>query len=103
MFAGVDREAVVEALRSDGLVSGLMLPLAIHEEIASVAQRIEDLRRRPLPPASDDVADPRPLARELIKTLPAPEYPQQYRLAGRATTLGLVRSRDKRHCHDQAR
>ncbi|RRI05503.1 hypothetical protein EH240_06375 [Mesorhizobium tamadayense] len=39
MFTGVDRKAVVEALRSDGLFSGLMLPPAIHGEIAAFAQR----------------------------------------------------------------
>ena len=39
MFAGVEREAVVEALRSDGLFSGLVLPQAVHEEIASFAGR----------------------------------------------------------------
>ncbi|RWK56753.1 hypothetical protein [Mesorhizobium sp.] len=39
MFAGVDRDAVVGALRSDGLFSGLALPQSIHEEIASFAQR----------------------------------------------------------------
>ncbi|MGX8009279.1 hypothetical protein ACVDG8_009815 [Mesorhizobium sp. ORM8.1] len=37
MFTGVDRDGVVEALRSDGLFSGLMLPPAIHEEIAAFA------------------------------------------------------------------
>lgn len=39
MFTGVERGAVVEALRSDGLFSGLVLPPAIHEEIADFAQR----------------------------------------------------------------
>ncbi|RVA22575.1 hypothetical protein EN935_29705, partial [Mesorhizobium sp. M7D.F.Ca.US.004.03.1.1] len=39
MFAGVEREAVVEALRSDGLFSGLVLPPDIHEEIADFAGR----------------------------------------------------------------
>jgi hypothetical protein len=39
MFAGVEREAVVEALRSDGLFSGLVLPSDIHEEIADFAGR----------------------------------------------------------------
>ncbi|RJT39994.1 hypothetical protein D3227_11440 [Mesorhizobium waimense] len=39
MFAGVDRAAVVGALKADGLFSGLVLPQAIHEEIASFAER----------------------------------------------------------------
>ncbi|RTL95981.1 MAG: hypothetical protein EKK31_28810 [Hyphomicrobiales bacterium] len=39
MFTGVDRQAVVEALRSDGLFPGLILPQAIHEEIAAFARR----------------------------------------------------------------
>ncbi|RUW97212.1 hypothetical protein EOA35_26025, partial [Mesorhizobium sp. M8A.F.Ca.ET.023.01.1.1] len=39
MFRGVQREAVVDALRSDGLFSGLILPPDIHEEIASFARR----------------------------------------------------------------
>jgi hypothetical protein len=39
MFTGIEREAVVEALRADGLFSSLMLPPAIHEEIAAFAQR----------------------------------------------------------------
>ncbi|TIT80108.1 MAG: hypothetical protein E5W56_10630, partial [Mesorhizobium sp.] len=39
MFTGTDREAVVEALRSEGLFSGFMLPPSIHEEIAAFAQR----------------------------------------------------------------
>jgi hypothetical protein len=39
MFAGVDRQAVVMALRSDGLFPGLVLPRAIHEEIAAFARR----------------------------------------------------------------
>src|SRR5689334_5374276 len=39
MFAGVERSGAVEALRSDGLFSGLMLPPAIHEEIADFARR----------------------------------------------------------------
>ncbi len=39
MFAGVDRAAAVRALKSDGLFSGLLLPQAIHEEIASFAER----------------------------------------------------------------
>ncbi|MBN9271758.1 MAG: hypothetical protein J0J15_16250 [Mesorhizobium sp.] len=39
MFDGIDPEAVVEALRSDGLFSGFLLPPAIHEEIAAFAQR----------------------------------------------------------------
>ena len=39
MFAGVDRAAVVGALKSDGLFSGLVLPQAIHEEITSFARR----------------------------------------------------------------
>lgn len=34
MFTGVDRGSVVNALRSDGLYSGLVLPPSIHEEIA---------------------------------------------------------------------
>ncbi|MER9215429.1 hypothetical protein NKI54_25745 [Mesorhizobium sp. M0663] len=38
MFAGVDRNAVVGALRTEGLYSGLMLPAAIHEEIARFAE-----------------------------------------------------------------
>ncbi|MDX8463713.1 hypothetical protein RFM67_33415, partial [Mesorhizobium sp. VK2D] len=39
MFTGIERKAVVEALRSDGLFSGFMLPKEIHEEIAAFAQR----------------------------------------------------------------
>lgn len=39
MFTGVDREAAVDALRSDGLFSGLVLPPSIHEEIARFAGR----------------------------------------------------------------
>lgn len=39
MFAGVDRSTAVEALRSEGLFSGLMLPPAIHQEIADFARR----------------------------------------------------------------
>jgi hypothetical protein len=39
MFTGVDRDDVVEALRSDGLFSGLMLPPAIHERIAAFAAK----------------------------------------------------------------
>jgi hypothetical protein len=39
MFAGVGCEAVVDALRTDGLFSGLVLPQAIHEEIADFAGR----------------------------------------------------------------
>jgi hypothetical protein len=39
MFAGISREAVVDALRTDGLCSGLVLPKAIHEEIADFAGR----------------------------------------------------------------
>ncbi|MFA6153380.1 hypothetical protein [Mesorhizobium sp.] len=39
MFRGVDRAAAVNALRSDGLFSGLVLPAAIHEEIARFAER----------------------------------------------------------------
>ena len=39
MFAGVDRAAAVRALKSDGLFLGLLLPQAIHEEIASFAER----------------------------------------------------------------
>ena len=39
MFAGVERGAVVDALRSDGLFSGLVLPPDIHEEIADFAGR----------------------------------------------------------------
>ncbi|TKB36449.1 MAG: hypothetical protein E5W81_28235, partial [Mesorhizobium sp.] len=38
MFAGVDRDAVVGALQTEGLYSGLMLPAAIHEEIARFAE-----------------------------------------------------------------
>ncbi|MER9115930.1 hypothetical protein NKH93_04835 [Mesorhizobium sp. M0954] len=38
MFAGVDRDAVVGALRTEGLCSGLMLPAAIHDEIARFAE-----------------------------------------------------------------
>jgi hypothetical protein len=38
MFAGVDRETAVEALRSEGLFSGFMLPPAIYEEIVAFAQ-----------------------------------------------------------------
>jgi hypothetical protein len=38
MFAGVDRKTVVDALRSDGLFSGLVLPQSIHDEIASFAE-----------------------------------------------------------------
>ncbi|MGX5846401.1 hypothetical protein ACWGTO_04910 [Mesorhizobium sp. PL10] len=38
MFRGVDLNSVVEALRSDGLFSGLVLPQAVHEEITSFAQ-----------------------------------------------------------------
>ena len=37
MFRGVDLKSIVAALRSDGLFSGLVLPQAIHEEIASFA------------------------------------------------------------------
>ncbi|TKD46622.1 MAG: hypothetical protein E5W98_09820 [Mesorhizobium sp.] len=39
MFTGVDRDAVVGALRSDGLFSGLALPSSVHQEIASFSQR----------------------------------------------------------------
>jgi hypothetical protein len=39
MFTGVDRTAAVDALKSDGLFSGLVLPSSIHEEIASFARR----------------------------------------------------------------
>ncbi|QPC94200.1 hypothetical protein [Mesorhizobium sp. INR15] len=39
IFTGVDRDAVVAGLRSEGLFSGLALPASIHEEIASFAQR----------------------------------------------------------------
>lgn len=39
MFTGVDRDAVVGALRSDGLFSGLALPSSVYQEIASFAQR----------------------------------------------------------------
>ncbi|MDG4876593.1 hypothetical protein P9273_15970 [Mesorhizobium sp. WSM4935] len=39
MFVGTDRAAAVEALRAEGLFSGLMLPSAIHQEIAAFAQR----------------------------------------------------------------
>ncbi|AZO31658.1 MULTISPECIES: hypothetical protein [unclassified Mesorhizobium] len=39
IFTGIERGVVVEALRSDGLFSGFMLPPAIHEEIAAFAQR----------------------------------------------------------------
>jgi hypothetical protein len=39
MFAGVDRSTAVEALHSEGLFSGLMLPPAIHQEIADFARR----------------------------------------------------------------
>ncbi|CAH2401833.1 hypothetical protein [Mesorhizobium escarrei] len=39
MFTGVDRDAVVSALRSEGLFSGLALPSSVHGEIASFAQR----------------------------------------------------------------
>ena len=39
MFSGVNREAAVDALRSDGLFSGLLLPPSIHEEIARFAGR----------------------------------------------------------------
>lgn len=39
MFTSVDREAAVDALRSDGLFSGLVLPSSIHEEIARFAGR----------------------------------------------------------------
>ncbi|UDL91762.1 hypothetical protein LGH82_11270 [Mesorhizobium sp. PAMC28654] len=39
MFAGVDRETAVDALKSDGLFSGLVLPSSIHEEIARFAGR----------------------------------------------------------------
>jgi hypothetical protein len=39
MFTDVDREAAVDALRSDGLFSGLVLPSSIHEEIASFARQ----------------------------------------------------------------
>ncbi|MEO5758263.1 MAG: hypothetical protein ABIQ51_15545 [Mesorhizobium sp.] len=39
MFTGVDRDAVVAGLRSEGLFSGLALPASIHEEIASFARR----------------------------------------------------------------
>ncbi|QKC99845.1 hypothetical protein [Mesorhizobium sp. NZP2298] len=39
MFSGVERAAVVDALRSDGLFSGLVLPSEIHEEIARFAER----------------------------------------------------------------
>ncbi|TRC99321.1 hypothetical protein FJV76_24270 [Mesorhizobium sp. WSM4303] len=38
MFEGVELKSIVETLRSDGLFSGLVLPQAIHEEIASFAQ-----------------------------------------------------------------
>jgi hypothetical protein len=38
IFAGADRDAVVGALRSQGLYCGLVLPQAIHEEIASFAR-----------------------------------------------------------------
>ena len=37
MFSGIDLDSAVEALRSEGLFSGLVLPQAIHEEIASFA------------------------------------------------------------------
>ncbi|TGQ68533.1 hypothetical protein EN829_016160 [Mesorhizobium sp. M00.F.Ca.ET.186.01.1.1] len=39
MFTGVTREAIVDALRKDGLFSGLVLPPDIHEEIANFARR----------------------------------------------------------------
>jgi hypothetical protein len=39
MFTSVDRKAAVDALKSDGLFSGLVLPSSIHEEIVSFAQR----------------------------------------------------------------
>jgi len=39
MFTGVDRAAAVGALKADGLFSGLVLPQAIHEEIAAFAER----------------------------------------------------------------
>ena len=39
MFTGIDRDTVVVALRSEGLFCGLMLPPAIHEEIAAFTQR----------------------------------------------------------------
>ena len=39
MFTGVARDRVVDALRSEGLFSGLMLPPAIREEIAAFASR----------------------------------------------------------------
>ena len=38
MFKGVELKSIVETLRTDGLFSGLVLPQAIHEEIASFAQ-----------------------------------------------------------------
>ncbi|MGX9146198.1 hypothetical protein [Mesorhizobium sp. 128a] len=38
MFKGVELKSIVETLRADGLFSGLVLPQAIHEEIASFAQ-----------------------------------------------------------------
>ncbi|CAN7762408.1 hypothetical protein [Mesorhizobium sp. LjNodule214] len=38
IFAGVNRQDVVEALRSDGLFCGLVLPTSIHEEIAAFAR-----------------------------------------------------------------
>jgi len=39
MFTGIDREAAVDALKSDGLFSGLVLPSSIHEEVARFAGR----------------------------------------------------------------
>ncbi|EHH06336.1 hypothetical protein MEA186_28887 [Mesorhizobium amorphae CCNWGS0123] len=38
MFVGVNRRDVVDALRSDGLFSGLVLPTFVHEEIAAFAR-----------------------------------------------------------------
>jgi len=39
MFTGIDRGTVVDALRSEGLFAGLVLPTSIHEEIARFAAR----------------------------------------------------------------
>lgn len=38
MFTGVNRQDVVDALRSEGIFSGLVLPTSIHEDIAAFAK-----------------------------------------------------------------